>query len=217
MSRDVLRLALILGLATAVGLFAVDMYLPALPTIGASLKADPAAVQMSLMVFFITVGLFQIVFGAVSDVVGRKGPFYAGLAVFALGSVGCALASSMSALIAFRIVQAFGACAGMVLPRAMIRDLHTGPDATRLMSLLMLVTSISPMLAPLVGSLILGLASWRVLFWVIAVAAVAALVLVATQLEETRPAAQQERSWGRAFGAYRLSNGTQSGPPIGAQ
>lgn len=210
MSRDFLRLALILGLATAVGLFAVDMYLPALPTIGASLHASPASVQMSLMVFFITVGLFQILFGAISDVIGRNAPMCAGLVIFGLGSIGCAVAWSMESLIAFRFVQAFGACAGMVLPRAMIRALHTGPEATRLMSLIMLVTSISPMLAPLLGSLILTLATWHMLFWVIAVAALAALILVATQLGETHLAAARARSVRDAFAAYRPLLGDSS-------
>jgi DHA1 family bicyclomycin/chloramphenicol resistance-like MFS transporter len=118
---------------------------------------------------------------------GRKPPIYFGLVVFALGSIGCALASDIHMLIAFRFVQGLGACAGMVIPRAIVRDMHTGHDAARLMSLLMLVFSVSPILAPLTGSLVIRLASWRGIFWTVAGAAVLGLVLAATALRETRP------------------------------
>ena len=96
--------------------------------------------------------------------VGRKPPLYFGLAVFALASIGCALAPSIEWLIAFRFVQGIGACAGMVIPRAIIRDLHTGVDATRLMSLIMLVFSVSPILAPLAGSALIVPFGWRAVF-----------------------------------------------------
>ena len=119
-----LRTALVLGLLSAIGPFAVDMYLPALPSIGQSLGASMNAVQASLMAFFISMGLGQIVYGPVSDMVGRKAPLYFGLVLFAVGSVGCALAPDINTLIALRFVQGLGACAGMVVPRAVVRDLH---------------------------------------------------------------------------------------------
>ena len=179
--------ALILGLLSAIGPFAIDMYLPALPTIREALRTDVDTAQMSLMAFFAAVGAGQLIYGPVSDMLGRKLPIYFGLVVFALGSIGCAMASDIHMLIAFRFVQGLGACAGMVIPRAIVRDMHTGHDAARLMSLLMLVFSVSPILAPLTGSLVIRLASWRGIFWTVAGAAVLGLVLTATALKETRP------------------------------
>jgi DHA1 family bicyclomycin/chloramphenicol resistance-like MFS transporter len=107
--------------------------------------------------------------------------------VFALGSIGCAMAPDIHTLIGFRFLQGLGACAGMVVPRAIVRDMHTGHDAARLMSLLMLVFSVSPILAPLTGSLVIRLGSWRGIFWTVTGAAVFGLILVSTALKETRP------------------------------
>lgn len=203
MSRSIAHLALLLGLITAVGPFAIDIYLPALPTLGASLHASPAAVQMSLTVFFMIIGLCQLFYGPISDVFGRKPPIYAGLVIFAIGSVGCALAPTIEVLIGFRAVQAFGACAGMVIPRAIVRDLYTGHEAARLMALLMLVMSVSPILAPLAGSLVISIWSWREVFAVLAVVAVACLVMTIVQLPETHPAERRlGKNLGNAFGSY---------------
>jgi DHA1 family bicyclomycin/chloramphenicol resistance-like MFS transporter len=96
MTRCVLPLVLVLGLITVVGPFAIDVYLPALPSMGKSLNASPPAVQMSLMAFFITIGVCQLFYGPLSDIVGRKTPIYAGLIIFALGSIGCALAPNIT-------------------------------------------------------------------------------------------------------------------------
>ena len=203
MPRSIARLALLLGLITAVGPFAIDIYLPALPTLCTSLGASPAAVQMSLTVFFMIVGVCQLFYGPISDVFGRKPPIYAGLVIFAVGSVGCALAPSIEVLIGFRALQAFGACAGMVIPRAIVRDLYTGHEAARLMALLMLVMSVSPILAPLAGSLVISLWSWREVFAVLAVVAVACLVMTILQLPETHPAERRmNKTLGTAFGSY---------------
>lgn len=180
--------ALVLGLLSAIGPFAIDMYLPALPSIGQSLGASMGAVQASLMAFFISLGVGQIIYGPVSDMVGRKPPLYFGLVLFGVGSVGCALAPDIQTLVVLRFVQGLGACAGMVIPRAIVRDLHTGHDAARLMSLLMLVFSVSPILAPLGGSFLIEAFGWRSVFWAVTVAAVLGLVLLATRLSETRPA-----------------------------
>ncbi|WP_395681615.1 MFS transporter, partial [Inquilinus sp.] len=123
MSSSLLRYAIVLGLLTAMGPFAIDMYLPALPEIGRSLGAGTEAVQASLMAFFISLGVGQLVFGPLSDMFGRKLPLYIGLAVFLAGSIGCVFAPDIETLIAFRFVQGLGACAGMVIPRAVVRDL----------------------------------------------------------------------------------------------
>ncbi len=203
MSRSIAHLALLLGLITAVGPFAIDSYLPALPTLGASLNASPAAVQMSLTVFFMIIGVCQLFYGPISDVFGRKPPIYAGLVIFALASVGCALAPTIEVLIGFRALQAFGACAGMVIPRAIVRDLYTGHEAAKLMALLMLVMSVSPILAPLAGSLVISLWSWREVFAALAVVAVACLIMTIVQLPETHPAERRlGKTLGSAFGSY---------------
>ncbi|MET4633859.1 DHA1 family bicyclomycin/chloramphenicol resistance-like MFS transporter [Kaistia defluvii] len=203
MSSSLLRYAVVLGLLSAIGPFAIDMYLPALPAIGQDLGASTSAVQMSLMAFFISVGLGQLIYGPVADMVGRKPPLYFGLVLFALASIGCALAPNVEMLILFRFIQGLGACAGMVVPRAIVRDLHTGNEAAKLMSMLMLVFSISPILAPLAGSAVTAFASWRAIFWIVMVAAILGLVLLALALDETRPAEDRvESGVGSAIAGY---------------
>lgn len=194
MKTDFFKTALILGLLSAIGPFAIDMYLPALPSIGQSLGASMPAVQASLMAFFISLGVGQLVYGPLSDMVGRKAPLYFGLVLFGAGSVGCALAPDIQTLVVLRFIQGLGASAGMVIPRAVVRDLHTGHDAARLMSLLMLVFSVSPILAPLAGSFLIESLGWRAVFWAVTAAAVLGLVLMATSLRETRPAAERANS-----------------------
>ncbi|MHA6684085.1 multidrug effflux MFS transporter [Mesorhizobium sp. A556] len=211
MTPKFLRIAVVLGLLSAIGPFAIDMYLPALPSIGADLQASSAAVQMSLLIFFLSMGLGQIVVGPISDMVGRKTPLYAGLVLFIAGSIGAALAPSIGWLVAFRFVQGLGACAGMAVPRAVVRDLHTGPEAAKLMSLLMLVFSISPILAPLTGSFIIEAFGWRGVFWAVTIAAIIATVLLATSLAETRPAeARVGSSFRTALSAYRFLLGDRN-------
>ena len=205
MQSHFLRTALVLGLLSAIGPFAIDMYLPALPSIGGSLGASAGAVQASLMAFFISLGLGQILYGPASDMLGRKPPLYFGLGLFAVGSVACALAPDIQTLVAWRFVQGLGACAGMVVPRAVVRDLHTGPEAARLMALLTLVFSVSPILAPLFGSFLIEWSGWRAVFWAVTVAAALALLLLASSLEETRGAEQRVRSTVRsALAGYGL-------------
>nr|WP_216293363.1 multidrug effflux MFS transporter [Delftia acidovorans]MCA1066990.1 Bicyclomycin resistance protein [Delftia acidovorans] len=198
-----LRLVLILGLLSAIGPFAIDMYLPALPQIGSSLGAQVGAVQASLTAFFLSLGVGQLLYGPVSDMVGRKPPLYFGLTVFALASVGCAMATSIETLVVLRFIQGLGAAAGMAVPRAVVRDLHTGHAAARMMSLLMLVFSVSPILAPLAGSGVIAVSSWRGVFWAVAVAAVVGLVAVFMGLKETREAAARlDSSVAGALRAY---------------
>lgn len=191
MTPGFLRNAIVLGLMAAVGPFAIDMYLPAMPTIAASLDTSSAATQMTLMVFFLSFGACQIFYGPASDMFGRKPPLYFGLIVFALGGIGCALAPTIDWLIFFRFIQGAGAAAVMVIPRAIIRDLHTGPEATRLMALIMLVFSVSPLLAPLMGSALIGPFGWRAVFVAITVIAVLAFFLVLFLQPETRPPDQR--------------------------
>ncbi|TCU24467.1 DHA1 family bicyclomycin/chloramphenicol resistance-like MFS transporter [Rhizobium azibense] len=205
MTASFFRIAIILGLLSAIGPFAIDMYLPALPSIGADLGSNNNVTQLSLLSFFISFALAQLLYGPLSDMWGRKLPLYLGISIFTLASIGCALAQDIETLIAFRFIQGIGGAAGMVIPRAVVRDMHTGVQAARLMSLLMLVFSISPILAPLAGSAVIEFYGWRGVFWAVMVAAVVGLVLLATQLDETRPTKDRKgSSLGSAMSAYGL-------------
>ena len=195
--------AIVLGLLAAVGPFAIDMYIPALPTIAADLNASTAATQMTLMVFFVAFGVCQIVYGPLSDMIGRKPPLYFGLALFMIGAAGCAFAPNIDSLIAFRIVQGIGASAVMVIPRAIIRDLYTGIEATKLMSLVMLVLSVAPILAPLGGSALIVPFGWRAVFVAMTAVGLIGFILVARALPETRPPAERlSASFGTAFAGF---------------
>jgi MFS transporter, DHA1 family, multidrug resistance protein len=203
MSKSYLREGIILGLLSAIGPFAIDMYLPALPSIGHSLHADAATVQLSLTVFFIAVGGGQLLYGPLSDMYGRKPPLYVGLVLFCFGSLACALAPNAELFLLGRFVQGLGACGGMVIPRAVVRDLHSGVEATRLMSLLMLVFSISPLLAPLTGSFVIQATGWRGVFWMVLGAAIIGFGILTT-LKESRPqAARANSSLLSAFHSYK--------------
>ena len=181
------RSALILGLMSMVGPFAIDMYLPSMPEIGRALGVDEAAMGATIIGYFIAFGLAQLIYGPWADQAGRRVPVYFGLAVFAIGSVGAAMAGSLGSLVAWRFVQGLGGAAVMVVPRAIIRDMHTGAEATRMMAMIMLVISVSPMLAPLAGSGVSAIAGWRAIFWVLAAAAVACVTLMHFALPETLP------------------------------
>lgn len=182
-----LRLALTLGVLSAVGPFAIDMYLPALPQIETALGASVADVQITLTAYFAVFGLSQLGWGPISDRFGRKPPIYVGLGIFALASVGCALAPTIGWLVAFRALQGLGAAVVMVTPRAIIRDLMTGVEATRLMAMVMLVIAVSPMLAPLIGSMLMLVGDWRLMFWVLAAATGLSVMLTMLSLPETLP------------------------------
>jgi DHA1 family bicyclomycin/chloramphenicol resistance-like MFS transporter len=211
MTPKLLRIALVLGLLSAIGPFAVDMYLPALPSIGAELNAGNTAVQMSLLVFFLSMGLGQIVVGPISDMAGRRSPLFFGLILFVIGGIGSALAPTIEWLIAFRFIQGLGACAGMVVPRAIVRDLHTGTDAARLMGLLMLVFSVSPILAPLAGSVVIEFFGWRAVFWAVTIAAFIAMAMVVFVLKETRPVEKRVgSSLKSALAGYRFLMGDRN-------
>ncbi len=193
MPISTLRLVVVLGVLTAIGPMAIDMYLPALPSIGQSLGTSLTAVQMSLLVYFLSMGVGQAIYGPLSDQVGRKPPMYFGLVLFIAGSIGCALAPNIQILIVSRFIQGSGACAAMVIPRAIVRDLHTGNAAVKLMARLMLVFSVSPLLAPLAGSLLIEWHSWRSVFWVITLLGLSTLAMFSFRFPETRPAARERK------------------------
>lgn len=181
------RWASILGMLMAVGPFAIDMYLPGFANIAESFGTTEGTVQLSLVSFFVALALGQVIYGPISDMVGRKKPIYFGLTLFVIASIGCAFAPTIEALIALRFVQGLGGCAGTVITLAVIRDLKTGAEAAKLMSLTLLGLSLSPILAPVAGGALVSVASWHAIFIALAVIGAAILALVAFQLPETHP------------------------------
>ena len=185
MTRDLLKMAIVLGLMSTLGPFAIDMYLPALTTIAEDFRVDAASVQFTLTGYFIAFGVSQLFYGPASDMFGRKPPIYFGMAIFAAASIGAAFATSVEMLTALRFVQGAGAAGVMSIPRAIIRDRYTGSQATRLMSTVMLVFSVSPMLAPLAGSAVIVPFGWRAVFLVLTIATGFAALLMTFALPET--------------------------------
>jgi DHA1 family bicyclomycin/chloramphenicol resistance-like MFS transporter len=185
--QPLVRRAIVLGLLIAVGALAIDMYIPGAAAIAQSLHTDPGHVQFSMTAYFLSLAGGQIVYGPLSDAYGRKRPLYLGLAIFAAASAWAALATSITALIAARFCQGLGAAATAVIPLAAISDEHTGPDAARLMTLAMLALSVSPIIAPTAGGLLVQFASWRLVFAVLAAAGLLAMLLTARMLPETLP------------------------------
>lgn len=155
-----------MGALTAIGPFAIDMYLPAFPTIAANLGVPRGDVERTLAAYLIGLALAQVFYGPMADRYGRKPPLMVGLALFMVASLGCALSGSVEALTGWRVVQAMGGAAGIVIPRAVIRDHYETHEAARAMSLLMLIMGLAPILAPLIGGQLLAITSWRSLFWV---------------------------------------------------
>ena len=153
------RRAVVLGLLIAVGAFAIDMYIPGFAAIASDLHTDPGTVQLSMTSFFVALALGQIVYGPMSDAIGRRPPIFVGLGLFAVACAGAALAPSIGALIVARFFQGLGAAATAVIPMAVIRDQHTGPEAARLLSLAMASLSVSPILAPVFGGILVQYAS----------------------------------------------------------
>ncbi|WCN10085.1 multidrug effflux MFS transporter [Marinomonas mediterranea] len=200
------RVAIILGLLSAIGPFAIDMYLPALPKIGQTFNVGIQEVQLSLTAFLIAQSVSQLFYGPISDKVGRKPPLYFGMAVFFLSTVGCVYAVSLDMLIVFRFLQGIGAAAGIVVARAVVRDLYTGVEATKMMSLLMLVFGVSPILAPLVGSSVIALSGWRSVFTIIAICAGLGLVLIYFGLKESYPKVKRDATphQGSTLNAYLI-------------
>lgn len=147
---------------TALGPFSIDMYLPGFPQIEAELHA--AGVENTMAAYLAGIAVGQLVYGPMSDRLGRKPPLYFGLLLYALGSLGCALAVSMPMLLAMRVVQATGGCAALVIGRAIVRDRCEPHEAARAFSMLMLIVSIGPILAPSLGGWMITLFDWRAVF-----------------------------------------------------
>ena len=185
------RLALLLGGLAMFGPFSIDTIFPAFPAIGAQLGADKVAMQQTISVYLIAYALMSIVHGPLSDAIGRRRVILTGLAVFALASVGCALATDLGTLLAYRAVQGLSAGVGLIVGRAVIRDVLHGDDAQRLMSQVSMIFGIAPAIAPIIGGWILGWSAWPTIFWFLVLFSVVLLGAVWFGLPETHPPADR--------------------------
>ncbi len=199
-----LLLMLILGSIQAIMPISIDLYLPSLPTIANEFNVTAGAVQFTLAIFLIGVGLGQVVYGPLTDKYGRKGPLTVGFVIYILGALACALAPSITVLIAGRFLQALGASAGSVISGAIARDLWRGKTLADRLSLLMLVLGVAPILAPSLGGVILSFWNWHGVFWVLVGYGIIMLFAL-THLPETSSAVERDsiqlRDTARNYGA----------------
>lgn len=202
----------ILGMLAAFGPLSIDMYLPSLPTIARDFSTSLSTVQFSLASYFIGLALGQVFYGPVTDRYGRKKPLYFGIILYGLSSLGCALTPSVEILIFFRFTQALGACAGMVISRAIVRDKFHARDSARVFSLLMLIMGIAPILAPLGGGYLASHFGWRSIFWILLGMSVFTLLCIIFFLPETH----QESHKNNPKEILRIYRGIlKSGPFVG--
>ncbi len=179
-------LVILLGALTAFGPMSIDMYLPGLPAIAKGLHGSLAQAEQTLSAFFVGLAVGQLVYGPLSDRIGRRGPLLFGAALYVAASLACAFAPNLAALTALRFVQALGGCAGMVIARAVVRDRFEHHQVVQVLSLLLLVMGVAPILAPFLGGLVLTLASWRGLFLILTGFGVLAGLAVLIFLKESR-------------------------------
>ncbi|GAA3219156.1 multidrug effflux MFS transporter [Actinocorallia longicatena] len=177
----------LLGALTSVGPLAIDLYLPALPRLAHDLGTDASAAQLSLTAFMVGLGTGQVIAGPLSDAFGRRRPLLAGLAAFAAVSLLCAFAPRVDVLIALRLVQGLTAATGVALTKAVVRDLYTGVEAARFFTMLMLVTGLIPLLAPVLGAQLLRVTPWPGLFVAMAAAGALLWLIAILRLPETHP------------------------------
>lgn len=196
-------LILILAALIAFGPLSVDMYLPSLPTIQHEFGTDAAGVQFTLSAYLLGLAVGQMLYGPLSDRIGRKRPLYAGLVAYILASIGCAMAPDIGTLQAMRFLQAIGGCAGMVISRAMVRDMFEHQEAARVYSILILVMGAAPILAPLIGGQLLVLISWRAIFAGLALFGTACLAASLWILPETRAPVRGGRGFHTMLGDVR--------------
>ncbi len=182
---DTFALTLLLSLLTALGPLSMDMYLPSLPDIGRALDAPTAQVQLTISSYLFGFAVGQIVYGPVSDRLGRKPVLLAALALYGAASVGCALTASIGALTAMRFVQALGGAGSIVLARAVVRDLYSGARAGRELSLMGSVTAFAPIVAPVIGGVLQTLFGWRSSFVLLVIFAAVSAAAAARLLPET--------------------------------
>jgi DHA1 family bicyclomycin/chloramphenicol resistance-like MFS transporter len=186
-SRQRTRLVIILGALSAFGPLSIDMYLPALPSLGRDFATGASQVQLTLSACLLGLAAGQMIAGPLSDMLGRRRPLLCGVAAYAVASLLCMVTPSLPALIGLRFVQGLAGAAGIVISRAIVRDLHSGVAAARFFSLLMLVNGLAPILAPIVGGQLLRVTNWHGVFFVLAVIGVLLFCSAALGLDETLP------------------------------
>ncbi len=186
-------LIVMLGALSAVGPLSTDMYLPAFPKLDEALGAGPGSSQITLAAWFAGLAVGQFSQGPASDRWGRRRPLLFGMAIYTAGSIGCAVSHDIWSFSVFRFVAAVGGSAGMVIPRAIVRDVATGNQGARIMSQLMLVLGVVPVLAPTLGGLVLAVASWRWIFWVATLYGIGSVLAVRFALPDTLPRAMRLR------------------------
>jgi DHA1 family bicyclomycin/chloramphenicol resistance-like MFS transporter len=200
--RQSLWLLTILSILMAFASLSTDVYLPAAPAMGLSLNANAGMMEWTISSYLIGFSSGQLLWGPIGDRFGRRLPVALGIALFVVGSAGCALAETGPQMISWRVLQAVGACAGVVLSRAMVRDLYEGPRAAQMLSTLLTVMAIAPLVGPFIGSQILVTSGWRTIFWMLVVVGIMTLVALLT-LKETLPAERRNRDpLGRVLISY---------------
>ena len=189
----------ILGALMAFTSLSTDIYLPAMPMMAAELQGN---VELTITGFLIGFSFAQLIWGPISDRVGRRIPLFIGMVLFVIGSAGCALSSDMPQIVFWRVFQAFGACTGPMLARAMIRDLYARTRAAQMLSTLVIISAIAPVVGPLLGGQIVTIASWRAVFWLLVVMG-AAMFIALWWLPETLPGEKRLTTpISSAFGNY---------------
>ncbi|HJV67501.1 MAG TPA: multidrug effflux MFS transporter [Geomonas sp.] len=191
--RQVVQMVLILGALTAFSSMSIDMYLPAFPQIARDLAVPLGTVQLSISAFLFGSASGQLFYGPIADRWGRRLPLLAGIALYVISAIGCACVHTGSALLFWRVVMAVGGGAGMVISRAVVRDLYDTKEAARMFSLLMLIMGAAPILAPLAGGQLLLITGWRGIFGALAVFGVASLAAAAVSLPESLPPERRVR------------------------
>jgi DHA1 family bicyclomycin/chloramphenicol resistance-like MFS transporter len=191
-------LSVLLGFAS----ISTDFYLPALPSMASSLDADQRLLELTISGYLLGFSVGQLFWGPLSDRYGRKVPLLAGIAIFIIGSAGCALSTDAAQMIGWRLVQALGASAGVVLARAMVRDLFDHRDAARVLSTLMMIMAIAPMAGPIIGAQILAISSWQAIFWTLVAVGAATLFGVFRTSESLPRSSREDASLAQAFSRY---------------
>lgn len=185
LNKERLKLALLLGALAALGPLTIDMYLPSFPTIASEYSTNPSLVQFSLTACLLGLGFGQLIIGPMSDVHGRKRPLIIFLLLYFAASIACAIAPTISLFIGARFIQGFAAAAGIVISRAVVRDVYVGRELTKFFALLMLINNLAPILAPVVGSSILFFTNWRGVFITLGGVGILLTILITTKLEES--------------------------------
>ncbi|MGW1134204.1 multidrug effflux MFS transporter [Streptomyces griseoluteus] len=201
-----------LGALTATTPLAMDMYLPSLPEVTRTLHAPAATVQLTLTACLAGMALGQLVVGPMSDRWGRRRPLLTGLAVYLVATALCAFAPTVGTLVAFRLAQGLAGAAGIVIARAVVRDLYDGVAMARFFSTLMLISGVAPIVAPLIGGQILRVTDWRGVFVVLTGIGAVLTALVWLRLPETLPAAERHRGGVRE--SLRTMRGLLADPPF---